>query len=235
MLNFTRPERITAIILLLVIIAQLMFSIFYEGRSSKPADFTEFKELIAQFEAQQQFLEDSVENARKERFANNYQQNRRESYSYNSSQNKQNTPFEKQARKSQYAIIKLELNRCDTSEIVVVPQFGSKRAEKLVEYREKLGGYYAFEQVKEVFILQNMEVEFLKKYFTLDVSLIRKININTATYKELVAHPYIDAYLAKLMINHREKNGKFISMEEVQKATNAFQELMDKLKHYIEF
>jgi DNA uptake protein ComE-like DNA-binding protein len=235
MLNFNRPERIAATILLFIIIAQLLFSIFYEERSSKPADFTEFKKLITQFEARQQFLEDSIENARKERFVNNYQQNKRETYSYNSSQNRQSTPFEKQERKPQYAIVKLELNRCDTSEIVTVPQFGSKRAEKLVEYREKLGGYYAFEQVREVFILQNIEVEFLKKYFTLDISLIRKININTATYKELIEHPYIDSYLTKLMINHREKNGKFTSIEEVQRATNAFQELIDKLQHYIEF
>jgi DNA uptake protein ComE-like DNA-binding protein len=86
-----------------------------------------------------------------------------------------------------------------------------------------------------VYVLQNIEVEFLKKYFTLDVSLIRKININTASYKELVAHPYFDSYLSKLIINYREKNGNITSMDEVQKATNAYQELIEKIKHYIEF
>ncbi|MCL2291047.1 MAG: helix-hairpin-helix domain-containing protein [Bacteroidetes bacterium] len=235
MFNFTRGERIAAIILLLIIIIQLLFSTFYEARSSKNADLNEFKELITQFEIRQLFLEDSIENARKEYYANRYQQNRRESYSYDSSRNRNNAPFEKQEKKPQYAIIKLELNKCDTSEIVVVPQFGSKRAQKLVEYREKLGGFYAFEQVKEIYILQNIEVDFLKKYFTLDVSLIHKININSATYRELVTHPYIDAYLAKLIINYREKNGNFTSMEEVQKATNAYRELIEKLQHYIEF
>jgi DNA uptake protein ComE-like DNA-binding protein len=234
MFNFARGERIAAIILLFVIIIQLLFSVFYEARSSKSVDFTEFKELISQFEARQLFLEDSIENARKEYYANRYQQNRREYYPYNSSRNR-NVPFEKQEKKPQYMIVKLELNECDTSEIVVVPQFGSKRAQKLVEYREKLGGFYAFEQMKEVYILQNIDVEFLKKYFTLDVSLIRKININSATYKELVTHPYIDAYLAKLIINHREKKEKFTSMEEVQKATNAYQELIEKLQYYIDF
>ena len=234
MLNFTRAERTAAIILLLIIIMQLLFSVFYEARSSKHVDFTEFKELVTQFEARQLFLEDSVENARKEYYANRYQQNRTAYYTYDSSRNK-NAPFEKQERKPQYTIVKLELNECDTSEIVVVPQFGSKRAQKLVEYREKLGGFYAFEQVKEVYILQNIEVDFLKKYFTLDLSLIRKININSATYKELAAHPYIDAYLSKLIINYREKNGKFTTVEEIQKATNAYQELIEKLQHYIEF
>jgi len=235
MLKFTRGEWLAASILLIFIIIQLSFSVLYEARPAKPADYSEFKELVKQFETRLQFVEDSIENARKERYASNYQQYRRTNYANDTSRYKNNKPFEKQEKKPQYTIVKLELNRCDTTEIVVVPQFGSKRAQKLVEYREKLGGFYAFEQLKEVFILQNIEVDFLKKYFTLDLSLIRKININTATYKELVAHPYIDSYLAKLIINYREKTAKFTSMKEVQKATNAYEELMEKLGYYIEF
>jgi DNA uptake protein ComE-like DNA-binding protein len=233
--NFTRGEWSAATILLLLTISQLLFSFLYEARPSKPVDFTEFKELVTQFEARQQFVEDSIENARKEYYTNKYQENRKHYYPYDTSKNKKNAPFEKQEKKTQYEIIKLELNECDTSDIVVVPQFGNKRAQKLVEYRESLGGFYSFEQVKEVFILQNIEIDFLKKYFTLNRSLIRKININTAPYKELVKHPYIDSYLAKLIINYREKNGNFTSMEEVQKATNAYQELIDKLRYYVEF
>jgi len=232
MLTLTPSERLAATALILLIVLSLSFSAFYEARSSEPADFTEFNEQIAQFEMRQQFLEDSIENARKESYANRYQQNRTAYSGYDSSRN---MPFEKQEKKPLYTIVKLELNACDTSEIVVVPQFGSKRAQKLVEYRESLGGFYAFEQLREVYVLQNIDMELLNKYFTLDVSLIRKININTATYNELVAHPYIDAYLAKLMINHRDKKGKFTSIEEVQKATNAYQELIEKLRYYVEF
>jgi DNA uptake protein ComE-like DNA-binding protein len=233
--HFTRGEWTAATLLLFLIMAQLLFSILYEARPAKPVDFTEFKELVTQFEERQQFVEDSLENARKEMYANKYQQNRKQYYTYDTSKYKKNIPFEKQEKKPQYAIIKLELNLCDTSEIVVVPQFGAKRAQKLVEYREKLGGFYAFEQLMEIYVLQNIEVDLLKKYFTLNPSLIRKININSATYKELTTHPYIDSYLAKMILNYREKNGKFSSLEEVQKATNAYQELVEKLRYYIEF
>ena len=78
MLNFTRGEWIAATILLLFIVLQLLFSFLYEARSEKPVDFTEFKELVAQFEMQQQFLEDSIENARKEFYSNKYHQNRKD-------------------------------------------------------------------------------------------------------------------------------------------------------------
>jgi DNA uptake protein ComE-like DNA-binding protein len=235
MLNFTRGEWIAATSLLLLIILQLLFAVLYEARPAQPVDFTEFKELVNQFETHRQFVEDSIEIARKEYYANKYQENRKQYYPNDSSKGKKNTPFEKQEKKPQYTIVKLELNECDSSDVIVVPQFGNKRAQKLVEYREKLGGFYSFEQVKEVFILQNIEVDFLKKYFTLNLLLIRKVNINTATYKELVAHPYIDSYLAKLIINHRERKGNFTSMEEVKKTTNAYQELIEKLRYYVEF
>ncbi|MDR2972042.1 MAG: helix-hairpin-helix domain-containing protein [Bacteroidales bacterium] len=233
--HFTRGEWIAATILLFLIILQLLFSVLYEARPAKPVDFKDFKELVTQLEARQQFLEDSIEKARMEKYTNNYQQNRRQYYPNDTSKNKKNTPFEKQEKKQQYEIVKLELNLCDSSDIVVVPQFGAKRAQKLVEYREKLGGFYSFEQLKEVYILQNIDVELLKKYFTINRSLICSININSATYNELVFHPYIDSYLAKLIINYRDKNGKFSTIEEVQKATNAYQELIEKLKYYIEF
>jgi len=234
MLKFTRGEWIAATILLLFIILQLLFSVLYEARPSKPVDFSEFKELVTQFETHLQFVEDSIENARKEKYTG-FNKQSKDFYPYDSSKNRKNIPFEKQEKKPQYAIVKFELNLCDSTEIIVVPQFGIKRAQKLVEYRENLGGFYSFEQVKEVYILQNIEIELLMKYFTLDVSFIRKININNATYKELVAHPYIDSYLAKIIVNHRDKKGKFTTMEEVQKATNAYNELIEKLQFYIEF
>lgn len=237
MLNFTRGEWIAASLLLSSILGMLLFSQLYENRATEKYDFSDFKIAATHFAERQQWLEDSMEVARKEEWAKGRKEEwakgrkgegGKEYYPKDSS-------WKKQEKKPQYAIVKLELNICDTSEIVVVPQFGSKRAKKLVEYREKLGGFYSFEQIKEVYILQNIEVEFLKKYFTLDVSLIHKININTATYKELVAHQYIDSYLAKTIINHREKKGKFNNLNELQQATNAYQELMDKLAHYIEF
>ncbi|MDR0205824.1 MAG: helix-hairpin-helix domain-containing protein [Bacteroidales bacterium] len=232
MLNFTRGEWIAATVLLLLITTQLLFSALYEAKTAKPVDFTE---LVTQFEARVQWVEDSMENARRERYADNYQQNRKEYFPFDSSKIRKSAPFEKQEKKPQYTIVKLELNLCDSADVVVVPQFGNKRAQKLVEYRENLGGYYSFEQVKEIYILQNIDIELLQKYFTLNVSLIRKLTINNASYKELVAHPYIDSYLAKLIINYREKKGNFTSIEEVQKATNAYQVLMDKLSYYIEF
>ena len=134
-----------------------------------------------------------------------------------------------------YEIVKLDLNSCDTNELVTVPQFGSKRAAKLVEYREKLGGFNSISQLQEVYILQNIDTVKLKDYLYINKQKIKKLNINTATYQELVAHPYIDSYLTKLIIHHRERNGPIRDLDELQRITHAYPELIEKLKPYVVF
>lgn len=134
-----------------------------------------------------------------------------------------------------YDIVMLDLNSCDTDQLVTVPQFGSKRAAKLVEYREKLGGFHSFSQLQEVYVLQSIDTLKLKTYLYVNKQKIRKLNINSATYQELVAHPYIDAYLTKLILRHREKNGSIRDLDELQQITHAYPELIEKLRPYISF
>ena len=134
-----------------------------------------------------------------------------------------------------YDIVRIDLNSCDTNELVTVPQFGSKRAAKLVEYRNKLGGFHSFTQLQEVYVMQNIDTTKMKTYLYINKQNIRKLNINTATYQELVAHPYIDAYLTKLIIHHRERNGPIRDLDELQRITHAYPELIEKLRPYLAF
>ena len=138
-------------------------------------------------------------------------------------------------REPMYEIVKINLNHCDSTDITVVPMFGSKRAARLVEYRDKLGGFHSLSQLREVFVLQDIPMDLLEKYFVVHPADIRKININTATYKEMVNHPYFDAYLTKTILNYRSRNGDITSFEELQQITHAYPELMEKLRWYVVF
>ena len=61
------------------------------------------------------------------------------------------------------------------------------------------------------------------------------MNVNTASYQELVSHPYFDAYLTKLILRHREKNGPIRNLDELQQITHAYPDLIEKLRPYICF
>ena len=144
-------------------------------------------------------------------------------------------PFKSQGKKPLYEIVKIDLNSCDTNELVTVPQFGSKRAAKLIEYRDKLGGFHSLSQLQEVYVMQSIDTMKLKDYLYINKQKIKKLNINTATYQEMVSHPYIDGYLTKLIIHHRERNGQIHDLDELQRITHAYPELIEKLRPYLVF
>ena len=223
--NFTRGEWVAALALLALILAGYLFYAFYD-RPRQVSDMSQYVTVYEEFNRRQESLRDSMATVRAQR---RYDSGRH--YAVGDT----NPKTGKSERKPMYDIVKLDLNHCDTGDIVVVPLFGSKRAARLVEYRERLGGFYSLAQVREVFVLQDMDVSHMEKYFYVNPDDVRKININKATYKEMVSHPYFDAYLTKTVLHYREQYGDIHSMEELQQVTHAYPELVEKLRHYVVF
>lgn len=223
-INFTRGEWVAALALLAFTMAGYLFYYLYDRQRLPQMELGVYAAQFESFNQQQALLCDSLAKTKAARWHRNW-----------SAPPDTTRKRAVDARKPLYDIVRIDINRCDTDDIVVVPLFGSKRAARLVEYRDRLGGFYSLEQIREVYVLHDMDMEHVAKYFTLRPGDVRKININTASYKELVSHPYFDAYLAKTILNFREKHGKIDSFEQLQQITHAYPELMEKLRHYIVF
>ncbi len=237
--QFSRGEFWATILLLLIIVGCLLFYFFYERNDEEQIDLSAYTLVIEKFQEQQ----------RSDSFASNrsFSSYHKKSYPpYNSNYAHSNqrrdsayyrdtTKLKPLEKKQHYDIKKVDLNACDTNDILSIPQFGSKRAQKIVEYRDKLGGFFTISQLREIYILQNISLEHCEKYFVINRNKIRKININSISYKELIAHPYFDAYLTKQIINYREKNGKIKDISHFQQITNAYKELIVKLTPYLSF
>lgn len=239
-LTFSKNERVGIISLITLVLLLFLFSIFYKGLSSERYDLSGFEDEVAAFEQGQRRLADSAAAARmahRERYKSRYEQiyPQKEKFKSSFAVYDNDTGFRRKEKIIRYDIVKLDINSCDSSDLVVVPQFGAKRSSKLVEYREKLGGFYSFEQLAEVFVLQNIKLSHLEKFFYIDRNKIRKLKVNEATYRELVSHPYFDAYMAKLVLNYRDRYGKITSIEEFRKCTNAYPELIERLAPYLSF
>lgn len=217
--NFTAGELSGAITITVIIFILLIYQFFIGNRVKTAPIPTSFMELAAQLEVQQCGFTGSD-------YENKYQE-----YGKDDSIK----PYPKKERKLEYELVKLNINQCDTFDIKGIPQFGSARAAKLIEYRDQLGGFLSLKQIQEVFILQSIELEFLEKYFYVNPKEIKKIKINSITYEELKKHPYFDAYLSKQVLKYREKSGPIRNIEEFQKATNAYGTLVEKVKGYLEF
>ena len=232
--NFTRGEWGVSVFLLMSVAGLLLFGRFYQYHAENHFNTEQFEQEIAQLMEKEKRYHDSLAEVN-EGWQKHRQYTPRKYTQSSGYQPLDSGKMQKWNISEKYAIVKIDLNSCDTSEVMKIPLFGAKRAAKLIEYREKLGGFYSLEQVKEVYILQSITSAHLEKYFTINRQNIRKILINSATYEELKAHPYFDAYLAKSILYYRKKNGYIRDIEEFKQATNLYQELLEKVEPYLSF
>ncbi len=109
-----------------------------------------------------------------------------------------------------------------------------KVAANIVKFRDKLGGFYTADQVREVYTLPDSVYEHNKDLWSVSNPQIRKININTASYDELNAQPYIRKYrYAKLILNYRKKHGKFTSLDDLTKIRGIESSTLNRIKPYL--
>src|SRR5688572_2782983 len=132
---------------------------------------------------------------------------------------------------SRYSII--DINTADTAAFISLPGIGTKLAARIVNFRDKLGGFYFIDQVKETFGLPDSIFQKIKQYLKLENSSLRKININSATIDELKAHPYIKYNIANPIIAYRNEHGAFSKLEDIKKVMAVTDEVYKKIVFYL--
>lgn len=95
----------------------------------------------------------------------------------------------------------ISLNSADTTELKKIPGIGSSIARMMVNYRERLGGFFRIEQLQEI----HLKAEKLRPWFSIDIQQTRRINLNKAGMERMLHHPYINYYQAKVIIEYRKR------------------------------
>ncbi|MBL7740961.1 MAG: helix-hairpin-helix domain-containing protein [Chitinophagaceae bacterium] len=127
----------------------------------------------------------------------------------------------------------IDINTADTSAFIALPGIGSKLATRIVNFRDKLGGFYTIDQVKETYGLPDSTFQKIKPRLQLGTTTVKKININTATMDELKAHPYIKYNLAKTIVAYREEHGAFSKVEDIRKIMAITEDSYQKMSPYL--
>lgn len=127
----------------------------------------------------------------------------------------------------------IDINLADTSAWIALPGIGNKLANRIVNFREKLGGFYAISQVAETFGLADSTFQKIRPLLKIDQHRLRKININTATLEELKAHPYIRFTLARPIIAYRNEHGSFNRPEDLKKIAAVTEDAFQKILPYL--
>jgi competence protein ComEA len=127
----------------------------------------------------------------------------------------------------------VDINTADTSALIALPGIGNKLAVRIVNFRDKLGGFYTVDQIGETYGLADSTFQKIKPLLKLETNLVKKININTATKDEMKLHPYLKWSLANAIVEYRNQHGNFSSLEDLKKITLITDEVFDKIKSYV--
>jgi DNA uptake protein ComE-like DNA-binding protein len=140
---------------------------------------------------------------------------------------------DKQYKEERYKSLNIELNSATKEDLIKVYGIGEVLSERIIKYRDYLGGFYSINQLAEVYGIDSAKFVEVSENFTIDNSLIKKIDINNASNFDLKRHPYIDEKLAYKILNRKRQQGDFKSLEQLKNIDGIKENDYKKIKHYL--
>lgn len=143
------------------------------------------------------------------------------------------TKFKKKTQKNNPVFV--DINKSTASDWQQLKGIGEKRAERIIKYREKLGGFGTVYQVAETWGLPDSTFQAIKPFLQ-ESPILQKIKINTISFKELLKHPLFNYNKTQIIINYRYQHGDYHSMKDIKKVGGSFTDAdFDKIAPYLSF
>ena len=223
---FSKGER-RALILLLFLVAGAWITVVFTRKteSGQMTNYISVKDSIINDDTVR--LKDRNPNHK----TSSFKKERREFYKPWVGPKKSNSVYTKKFAKGTV----IEINSADTTTLKGIPGIGSAFANRIVKYRNLLGGFCHIEQLKEVYGIDEAKYELLKDWFSVDTSMISRIQINVLSARELAAHPYISFSQAEVILKLRKRKGKIKSWDELRFLEEFQEDDYFRLRSYISF
>ncbi len=115
-----------------------------------------------------------------------------------------------------FRLQRFDINTADTAQLKRIYGIGNVYAQRIIDYRNLLGGFSNTKQYDEIYGLKSPNLDSLKKYAIVDETVqLRQLKLNTSTEEELRKHPYISYRQAKLIVSYRNRHGNYKSVEDL--------------------
>ncbi|MDH3381734.1 MAG: helix-hairpin-helix domain-containing protein [Flavobacteriaceae bacterium] len=111
-----------------------------------------------------------------------------------------------------------DINKVTETDLISINGIGEVLAKRIIQYRYKIGGFTYNYQLYEVWNLDKTVADkVLQQFRIIEKPEIKKLNINTATFKEVLAIVYIDYELCKKIFNHKKEIAEYQTIAELKK------------------
>lgn len=126
----------------------------------------------------------------------------------------------------------VEANTADTALLKQIPGIGSVYAQKILNYRNQLGGFVSAAQIEEI---EGLPYGIAAWFRVSTAGSVKQININRADFKTLVHHPYLNYEQTKYIVNLRNKIGNLRSWDDLRNSNLFTDSDFSRLKPYFTF
>ncbi len=142
---------------------------------------------------------------------------------------------ESNVTKTEKEVVIVELNAADSVMLDRLRGIGPAFASRIIRFRNRLGGFYTKEQLKEVYGMDSLRYALIDNQIQVDVSSIKRLNVNTATFEELKNHPYLSFKQINALIQYRKQHGNYSSSGDLKKVLILNEEIIRKIGPYLSF
>lgn len=134
--------------------------------------------------------------------------------------------IEKPYKKKEIKLSTTDINKATAEDLQTISGIGPSFSERIIKYRSKLQGFSFNNQIYEVWGLEKEVADKVLWVFKIaEKPVIKKLNINTVTFKELLKNPYIDYELCKKIFNYRDEVAE---LQNISQLTNIQDFPLDK-------
>lgn len=127
----------------------------------------------------------------------------------------------------------VELNTADTNDLIALYRIGPAMARRIVDYRDRLGGFLSLDQLKEVYGFDEDILYDLKGKIVVDPSKVHIFDVNEVTVEQLKMHPYFKYKLSNAIVNYRLQHGPYQSLVDLKKIVIVNDSIYGNITRYL--
>ncbi|WP_298881289.1 helix-hairpin-helix domain-containing protein [uncultured Polaribacter sp.] len=127
-----------------------------------------------------------------------------------------------------------DINKATAEDFKTIRGIGEAYSERIVKYRTKLQGFTYNNQLNEVWGLdQEVVKKVLSVFKIIEKPIIKKVNVNTVSFKDLLKNPYIDYNLCKKIFEYRDEVAELQNISELKNISGFPLDKYDRIVLYL--
>lgn len=129
----------------------------------------------------------------------------------------------------------IELNDADSAKLTRINGIGPAFAQRILEYRKRLGGFLNKGQLTEIYGLDEEKFNQIKDQISINPVLIKKIKINQVDFEGLRRFPYLTNKQTNAIIQYRNQHGNYSTVVDMRNIVILNDDILRKIEPYIDF